>query len=343
MDNLHIKTIDFNFIQSLFDKGWGDKINRGWKSFYFKNTQQVFEKNFKEMGLWGQHPSDKKKYGILSENGLWSWMNRINTHPNCCLSLYNWCIENNPNFFVDFGNEKFHEYNANKMWNYLDENFKLFFTTNITNKYYNQLKIKCQKSWNNGNITLISVIIGLKSCYGEIYDIDFTFDYGDKNDMNGIDLEFKLPNGQNRTVQVKSGKYLNLRDEFLVEGSVNGLDYKVDLYAYASVDSKTNLTSLIFFKNDNNLYKDGKYIVVNSELVECFKNENMVIPQKLNDILILCSKNNLEFMLKRDMGENYVKLDLENKKIEINIFDYNDNNLESILSEKLNELYQLLN
>jgi hypothetical protein len=68
---------------------------------------------------------------------------------------------------------------------------------------------------------------------------------------------------------------------------------------------------------------------------------NQNITNTLNDMLVICSKNNLEFTLLREEGENYIKLNVTNKTIEVNIFDHDDLKLENMLVEKYKELEEL--
>ena len=233
-------------MKNLFDKGFME--GRGWKSHYFRETQSCFKKQYSSVGKWKINENDpKKREGHIGEDGLWSWTNRINTHPNCCLLLHDWALKNNPNVFIDFGNPDYHEYNARRMWEFCDKYFEQIFTKNITHKYYNQLKYKCQKSWNSGIITTIAIILTLKN-KPNVTDIKYSFEYGDSEDMNGTDLIFKL-DGVEKTMQIKSGKYLNLRDIFLVSGSPNDLSYKEDYYGYANVDEFKQVTSVIIFEN----------------------------------------------------------------------------------------------
>jgi hypothetical protein len=328
--------IDYNFIQKLFDSGFD--YGKGWKSHFFNNTQIVFEKHFNPLKKWKPNVTDMSKYGICDDNGKWSWMNRINTHPNCCLSFYKWCMENDSNFFNDFGNKNTHEENAKKMWNYLDNNFDLFFTDKITNKYFSELKFKCLKSWNSGNLSMIGIILSLQSSFGDVSDINFTFEYGDSEDMGGVDLSFKLPNGDIKRMQIKSGKFLNMREEFLIEGSQNSLTYKEDYYGYVNIDVNSSRTSVIIFENVKELYKDNKYIVVKSEFVKYQKIENMPIPEKLNEILIICGKNNVEFILTREDDKNNIKFDEDSKKLIVNFSDFEDKGIENMIDEKLKEL-----
>jgi hypothetical protein len=333
------KKIDFKYIQNLFDYGFN--YGKGWKSYYFGCTQKTFEKYYSPINRWRPNPTDLTKYGIYNENGFWSWMNRINTHPNCCLSFYNWCVESDPNFFIDFGNPKYHKENAEKMWNYLDENFDLFFTNKITNNYITELKVKCQKSWNNGNISMIAIIMSLSYAFGNVSNIEYTYEYGDGGDMGGIDLKFDLETGETKTMQIKSGKFLNMREEFLIEGSPNDLKYKEDYYGYANVDSNTSLTSIIIFDNTKELFKQDKYIVVKEEFIKYQKIQNMPVPEKLNELLILCGRNDIEFTMKKEEEENNVSFNENDKKLTIHFSNFEDKEMESLLDKKINELKEL--
>lgn len=333
MESIEIK-INYNFFKDLFDIGWGD--GRGWKSFYFKEAQKCFRKNYTRLNKWKQNPNDLKKWGHY-ENNNWSWTNRINTHPNCCLSFYNWAIESNPNIFYEIGNPNYHGYNARKMWEFVDQNFDLFFSESIEKKYYRELKSKCQKSWVNGNLSMIPVIIKLPFIFDNVTNIEYTFDYGDSGDMNGIDLSFKC-NGVNKTVQIKSGSFINSNDEFLVSGSQNSLEYNCDYFAYVNIDSYKNSTSLIVFDNNKKLIKSNNYIIVKNDLIKHKEIQNMSIPQKLNEIAQLCFKQNIEFIMKKDENVNEIIYNSDDKTIIITFSDFENKQFEQNIDEKIKEL-----
>ena len=339
MNDIKNKKIDFSFIQDLFDIGFDD--GNGWKSYYFREAQSCFKKHFEPLNKWKPNPKDPKKYGHYNDENLWSWTNRINTHPNCCLSFYNWAIKYNPDMFIDFGNPKYHEHNAKQMWEFVDNFFDLIFTTETTDKYLRELKVKCQKSWNNGNITVIAIIMSLFDSFGGVSEINYTFEYGDGDDMNGIDLSFKLPNGELKTMQIKSGKFQNMGDEFHINGSPNDLTYSEDYYGYANVDYWKGFTSVIIFNNTPNLYKDGKTVIVKKEYEIYNKIQHMPIPEKLNELLVLCGRNDIEFILKKEDEINSVNYNNETKKITINFIDHEDKEMETLLDNKLIELKKL--
>lgn len=329
-------TVDYNFIQKLFDKGWD--YGKGWKSYYFNEAQNCFKKHFEPLNKWRPNGKDSTKFGHYGDDDKWSWTNRINTHPNCCLSFYKWGIKYNPDMFIDFGNPLYHEHNAKKMWEFVDEFFDLIFTKNKTDKYLRELKVKCLKSWNSGNITVISIIMSLKEAFGDVTDIDYTFEYGDSDDMNGVDLSFRLPDGSLKTMQIKSGKFVDMGDEFYVNGSQNDLTYKTDYYGYGNVDDWRGITSVIIFDNTPNLKKENKTVVVKKEYEKYNKIKHMPVPEKLNELLILCSKNNVEFTLKRNDELNQIDYDDTTKNITVSITEFEDKDLEKLLDDKIKEL-----
>lgn len=69
----------------------------------------------------------------------------------------------------------------------------------------------------------------------------------------------------------------------------------------------------------------------------------MEISKKLNHLLTLCAKQNFEFLLQKEGSTNriYFTGPPENK-LEINLGDVEDKDLEKILDEKIQELENLL-
>lgn len=331
--------VDYFFIQKLFDKGFDN--GKGWKSHYFREAQACFKKHFEPLGKWRPNLNDPKKYGYYNDENKWSWTNRINTHPNCCLSFYKWAVKYNPEIFKEFGNPKYHEHNAKKMWEFIDNFFDLIFTTTKTDKYLKELKVKCQKSWNNGNLSMIAIILSLRESFGIVSDIEYTFDYGDGDDMNGIDLSFKLEDGSLKTMQIKSGTYQDMGDEYHVIGSQNDLKYKTDYYGYVKIDDWKGYTSVIIFENVPNLYKNDKTIIVKKDYKKYNKTKHMAIPEKLNELLILCGRKDIEFTLKRDDEKNDIQYDKDSKNVTILISDFEDDQLEILLTNKIDELKEL--
>ena len=301
-----------------------------------------FELRFKDLGLWGIKRINGKYEGILTENGDWSWMNRINTHPNCLKSFYEWCVKTDTNFFTQFGNPLYHKINVKKMWDFLDSNFEQYFTNTITNEYYGELERKCKRSWNSGNISVISVLFSLNEAFDSVKNVHYSFEFGETEDMEGgVDLSFTDKNGEYKTMQVKSGKILNLGDEVIVDGSPNKLNYKTDYYAYS--DFHYNQTDVVIFKNDKEkMTKNIDNITIKKEIIIYIKTKMMTESNKLRDILWICGKNKLNFNLQKETSlNNYVNIDIEKKEVNINISDIDDKNLNNLLEEKIEELTQL--
>ena len=64
--------------------------------------------------------------------------------------------------------------------------------------------------------------------------------------------------------------------------------------------------------------------------------------QKIIELALFCFKNKIEFIFKKEDEGNYVKYDdVPVKKITLNIFNPEDENINSILDEKIIELNQL--
>lgn len=70
---------------------------------------------------------------------------------------------------------------------------------------------------------------------------------------------------------------------------------------------------------------------------------NKNVTNILTDILILISRKNWGFVFSKNEGENYIKYEIKEKNVEINIFDHEDSNLENLLIQKHEELKKLFN
>jgi hypothetical protein len=331
-----VKELNHAFFKALFDKGWS-----GYKSYHYAEAQRRFEIEFSKIGRWG-FCSKNNKFGILTDEGFWDAFNRINTHPKICKFFYDECIKHDPNMFIEFGNPTYYKINAKKMWDYLIENFDLYFTKKITDEYYNIIHGYLNNSWQSGNITVLGTVFFIKKHIPNVININYGFETGDVDDMKGIDVSFQTIGNETKTIQVKSGKYTNLDPDFFINGSVNDLKYKTDYYSYCNVSYY--YTSIFFFKNDvDGIFRNeiDDRIEVNKDLIVYHKfNENMPIPQTIFSIFKISDKLDKIFTLTKD-GDNSVTItDLE---VIVNISDLDDPNLETMLDEKLKELEQLLN
>jgi hypothetical protein len=67
----------------------------------------------------------------------------------------------------------------------------------------------------------------------------------------------------------------------------------------------------------------------------------MTTTNKLNELLILCGINNIVFTYQKEEGGNYVNFNEPEKTIIVNVSDYEDKELDSLLDNKINELKEL--
>ena len=67
----------------------------------------------------------------------------------------------------------------------------------------------------------------------------------------------------------------------------------------------------------------------------------MTTTNKLNELLILCGINNIVFTYQKEEGGNYIDFNEPEKTIVVNVSDYEDKELDSLLDKKINELKEL--
>ena len=67
----------------------------------------------------------------------------------------------------------------------------------------------------------------------------------------------------------------------------------------------------------------------------------MTTSDKLNELLVLCGINNVVFTYQKEDGGNYVNFDENEKTIIVNVSDYEDKELDSLLDNKIKELKEL--
>jgi hypothetical protein len=331
---------DYGFFKSLFDEGWD-----GFKGFYFRETQKRFEKEFGKVGMWGWC-QEKDRMGILNESKGWHDYNRINTHPNICKFFYEECVKESPNSFIEFGNPQYHKENVTILWDFIVDNFELYFTKNITDRHFNLINGLLNQSWQRGSISIIISVIYIKKIFSDVKDIKFGFQTGDKNDMNGIDIEVTLSDDSIIKIQVKSGRYTdkNYGGRYYVNGSSNDLDYnKCDYYIYCQTKYGKQPSSFIMFKNTPEIGRKNDSIVVPVDNIKFKIQEDMIMPENLTELMKLCTENNYHFEIKKEEDFNYIKLDEENKQLVVNFSDYDDTSLEKQSIEMLEQLKKMFN
>ena len=62
---------------------------------------------------------------------------------------------------------------------------------------------------------------------------------------------------------------------------------------------------------------------------------------KLNELLLICSKNKIEFIYQTEGKENTVTFHPTIPRLEVNIGDYEDEFLDKLLSDRIKELKNL--
>ena len=67
----------------------------------------------------------------------------------------------------------------------------------------------------------------------------------------------------------------------------------------------------------------------------------MTTTNKLNELLILCGINNVVFTYQKEEGGNYIDFNEPEKTIVVNVSDYEDKELDSLLNKKIEELKEL--
>ena len=314
------------------------------KSNYFNGSNWCFKKNT-PFESWKQNPTDDKKWGIVNIDGTWSWKNRINTHVKCAFKLCEWALIEDPNIFKNLGNPSYDAENMKRLWNFYDINFEKYFTTNITSEYYLQLKKFCYNSWMTGIISTIVVIKSLKLVFEDFVSVDFSFEYGISEDMNGVDLTFKLKNSNELTIQIKSGEFLNMRTEYIGTGSSNHLKYTTDFYAYTKINSY-GITSISIFNNNESIHKNeyGEIVVKCDDMIYYNQNIDMILPKTLTDILSFCSTHNSFLTIKHSDKKNVSINKIDNTyEFIIEHENFDDPELDNEVILKFEELKQLFN
>ena len=322
--------LDYLHYHNLFHNG------ERFKSFYTNETN----KRFKKSSLWSK-PFNKKG-GMYLNDGKWHPFNRINTHPNVLRYFHELSMEMMPDLDINFDNPSDYESNIIKLWDFLDSNFELIFTNNITDIHIDKLNRLLANSWNNGSISLIVCVLYLYSIYPNCR-IVYSFETGLINDMiNGVDLIVYFDDIKNDTFQIKSGKYTFLGDYYIISGSQNNLNYNIDFYCYVDAGNRDNITSAIIFNRSDLIKKDedGNLIVPKSLVKHKPINLYMDLPTNLRIAMQLCAKNDISFNIEDGYDNNEILYDGKNFIIKIKSLENENktNELNSLLVEKIKVL-----
>ena len=339
--NTVIRKYLYNFFKDLLS-------DYEFKKLFKNKCNSVFEKKGKELGIWGHHKGNNL-YGILDYHTtsfiIWCWRNTINTHPYCFHDLYYLYCEFTGNE-LDFNDKNKWEENLDLFFKFIEDNFELFFTTNIETKYFYHFWFRCNKSWTLGQITIIALMYKIREIFSEykITKMEFALERGDINDFRGIDVILELDTKEKIKIQVKSGKIIHEDEKgCIVSGSANDLRANVDYYAYVDIDSEE--TEIVLFQNLNRyIERIGSNIFFKKDIIHPIRiKEKIMVSEKLYEIAKYCISNdiliNIEYL---KIGTNTVMINLEPEKVvNISISDFKDENLYKLLDDKFIQLKEL--
>lgn len=332
------KIHSYDFFKKRFEEGWN--YGKGWKSYYYNETNRMFERKYGGTNRWG-YCIQNGKTGVLLPNGDWDPnLNRPNTHAPLCHYFYEKSIKDGV-VYLDFNDPNNYEHNAKLLIGNVESHFYTYFE-DVNSEEYKIIYKKLNKSWLTNNVSLIQSVLSVNECYDDINDLKFGFGVGDVKDFAGIDLEFQR-NGDSEytTVQIKSGNgYIFDGDNFLInEGAVNSGEYDTDLYIYTDTRMYYGISSTIIFKNPGKLDRDDEdRIIVKLKNHIYNKIKPMPIPEHIQEIGEILANNQFNLTITSDGELNFVKIDYETKSTTINFVDYKDETFEKVLEEKYDEL-----
>lgn len=313
------------------------------KTHYIKRCNEVFKKNGERLGIY-KYWSKNRKYGIINEYGVWCWRNTVNTHPYCLLDMF-YLYRYFNNETLDFKIKDTLIENIDILFNFVDDNFELFFTPNIEQKYFLNFWRRCNKSWGGGQITTIAVMYKIRELFPEckIVGMEFSIMRGDGEDFKGKDIIITNDCGEKISIQVKGGRIISENDTgIVIESSVNDLKAKSDYYCFVDI-TETN-TKIITFQNlQSYIIKGEKNHTFRRDILHPIQiNENMESPQMLQEIAKFCFTKDLLFELQY-IKEESNKVEIKEDMVIVTIADFKDPNLTNLLSESLNNLKQRFN
>jgi len=308
-----------------------EEMRQNWwmlKKPFWNMIDPVFEDEFTKLGLWGFCESNGK-YGVLNGEKWDGYYNRPNTNEYVARYIFNQYISEKGNKFKKFGvDDRYYRAYCEMIGGYIVENFKRFFVDKTTPEY-KEIRRILKSSWMSGIISLINVIYAVKKHYNDdIKKIVYSFNVGESDDFNGIDLIVDLLSDPVYNYQIKNGQ-ISYSDENVTNltGAFNSLIYPFCQY-YIYFNKRDN--NCVIFENRDTI-KSGIQIETNSiifnEVVEV-NSSNLL--RKIADI---CLTENIEIDIE-DGDENYGNVNESGVTIKINdIFE-----METIFESVLNDL-----
>lgn len=298
-----------------------------WK--YFRMIQDVHKIIFEPLDMWGKWLNNKD--GIIKYN-MWLAENRINTHPKVLQFFCEKLSLEDPTIIDDLLNDRYDSI-VIKLKPFILKNKNVFYALDGNETIESRtIKGLLSDSWFSGNLSVIAVVNELYNFDSNITSIDYDFETGNKNDMDGDDVTIEYNYKPQETIQIKSGGHDGVLygNYYYIKGSPNNLQYNTTYYAYGSVGTKAS--SVIIFKNikDNPdlLSKTNNgAIKVHKDIVVYKINKSMGTTEKIRVLANIIKKkhklNSIE-IIKDEKEESYVKINKTNDSISI-VINYNDN------------------
>ena len=339
----HIRKYEYDYFKGLLS---GD-----FKKLYKTKCNYVFKKKGIELGIWGFWYKNGN-YGIVEYDGntpiSWCWRNTPNTHPYCFHDFY-YLFYDSTGIELDFNIKEKWEDNLNILFKFVEQNFELYFTTNIDTKYFYHFWFRCNESWTKGQLTIIALMYKIKKLFSDykITHMDFALERGDPNDFIGIDVMLTAvtkdiyKRKEIIKIQVKGGKVIDKSENgYLIKGAAN--DLKAGVHYWCYVDINDNQTEIILFENlKPYISRVGYNILFKKEITHpIIIKESIMVAEKLNEIAKYCFQNKILIEIEHlpgSMNEIIIHSQPE-KMINIKIADFKDSQLEQLIIDKLKEL-----
>lgn len=339
MNEISTQNIDYNFFKNI-DSNVKLSKEETFKEIYKKEANRVFEEQFTKIGRWGLCKRNNIN-GILTDDGDWDPLNRVNTNPVLYQFFYNEFLKSNPNSFTDFGNPKYHNKNVGLIWKFLEDNFDLYFTQKISSEHYRKIYSILSRSWAAGNIPMVISTYHLKSAFPNLKEIDYSFNTGEIEDLKGVDIKILLDNGESKTFQVKRGDYQEARGFCFVNGATNNFKYTCDYYIYAKAKTEKDLSQIIIFKNLNEFKKTkfGSLMVSNKDIIYKTK-QFMSVPENLQKLMEICGNNDIEFIIQQEDNDSYANFNEEKMCVTVNFIGPEDKTLLEKIQNTIKQLQE---
>ncbi len=309
-------------------------------SDYREQIDYAFINGGRKFGRYGLCLKNNKK-GTLDEFGNWSFLNTINTHRRAFMYICQ-LYETFTKKELDFSTREKRIETFKLIKFFLEENYELFFTTNITYEYYNQFELLCNKSWMGGVIDTIIFLTFVQKLFpdAKIKEIIWDADRGNPDDFAGIDARIIFVTGFQKTIQIKRCSSSEVtKDEYILEGAHNGFDKEVDFYVYIKINLNEHYNEVFLFPHNKSFMFNNHKVIIPINKMKTYKDSNVLLSETLIKMLSFCSENKIIFNVTKEGEKNQVTF-TSNPRNEVNVVisDYKDENLGELLTNKFSEL-----